>query len=205
MAAQAKALRRDARDNVAKLRAAALEVFSAKGLGAPLEEIAKVAGVSVGTLYNRFGTREALIDSVVPEIAGGRLRELGEKVAAGASARQRLETFVHGMIDLQHDDPALNDAIMRRFPEATALVETCAVSSALGDDLVSQAHREGSLDPGFTGEDLFCLLWMAGTAHREATAPPGWRRVLMRSLDSAWTGRTTGTGPTAAAAPADAP
>ncbi|MEO3753168.1 helix-turn-helix domain-containing protein [Streptomyces sp. B6B3] len=189
MAARARTLRRDARDNMAKLRAAALEVFSARGLGAPLEEIAKVAGVSVGTLYNRFGTREALIDSVIPEIAGSRLRELGERVAAGATARERLETFVHGMIDLQHDDPALNDAIMRRFPDATALVETCAVSSSLGNDLVAQAHREGSLDPGFTGEDLFCLLWMAGTANREAAAPPGWRRVLTRSLDSAWTGR----------------
>ncbi|GAX58797.1 TetR/AcrR family transcriptional regulator [Streptomyces olivochromogenes] len=187
MAAQAKTLRRDARDNMAKLRAAALEVFSAKGLGAPLEEIAKVAGVSVGTLYNRFGTREALIDSVIPEIAGSRLKELGEKVAAGATARERLETFVHGMIDLQHQDPALNDAIMRRFPEATALVDTCAASSSLGRDLVDQAHREGSLALDFTGEDLFCLLWMAGTANREEAAPLGWRRILTRALDSAWT------------------
>jgi AcrR family transcriptional regulator len=187
MAAQAKTLRRDARDNVAKLRAAALEVFSAKGLGAPLEEIAKAAGVSVGTLYNRFGTREALIDSVIPEIAGSRLRELGEKVAAGATARERLETFVHGMIDLQHQDPAFDDAIMRRFPGATALVDTCAVSSSLGRDLVDQAHREGSLALDFTGEDLFFLLWMAGTANREEAAPPGWRRILTRALDSAWT------------------
>lgn len=189
MAPQARTLRRDARDNVAKLRAAATEVFSAKGLGAPLEEIAKAAGVSVGTLYNRFGTREALIDSVIPEIAGNRLRELGERVAAGATARERLETFVHGMIDLQHRDPALNDAIMRRFPRATALVEVCAVSSALGRDLVDRAHREGSLAPDFTADDLFCLLWMAGTAGREPSAPPGWRRLLTRTLDSAWTDR----------------
>ncbi|MEU6611900.1 helix-turn-helix domain-containing protein [Streptomyces shenzhenensis] len=187
MTAQAKTLRRDARDNIAKLRAAALEVFSAKGLGAPLEEIAKAAGVSVGTLYNRFGTREALIDAVIPEIAGNRLKALGEKVAAGATARERLETFVHGMIDLQHQDPALNDALMRRFPEATALVDTCAISSALGNDLVDQAHQEGSLASDFTGEDLFCLLWMAGTANRETAAPPGWRRILTRALDSAWT------------------
>ncbi|MEU0358087.1 hypothetical protein [Streptomyces cyaneofuscatus] len=77
---------------------------------------------------------------------------------------------MHGMIDLQHDDPALNDAVMRRFPEATAPVDTCAVSS-LGHDLVAQAHQEGSLDPSFTGEDLFCLRWMAGTANRESTGP----------------------------------
>src|SRR3712207_6085981 len=91
MAVQEKSLRRDARDNVAKLRSAALQVFSAKGLGAPLEEIARAAGVSVGTLYNRFHTREDLIDSVVPEIASSRFKELGEKVAAGTSARERLE------------------------------------------------------------------------------------------------------------------
>ncbi len=42
-------------------------------MDAPLEEIAATAGVSAGTLYNRFGGRDALIDAVMPDLveAGG--------------------------------------------------------------------------------------------------------------------------------------
>ncbi|MFJ9590814.1 TetR/AcrR family transcriptional regulator [Streptomyces acidicola] len=185
-----KPLRRDARDNVAKLRSAALDVFLMKGLEAPLDEIARTAGVSIGTLYNRFGSREALIDAVIPEVAGKRLRALRTDVMARPTARGRLEAFVQGMIDLQHGDPALNDAILQRYPDATALRGVCDVSATLGQELVRDAHREGSLSPDFTENDLFCLLWLAGTAHRDPAAPHGWRRVLDHALDSAWTSKS---------------
>lgn len=181
-----KPLRRDARDNVAKLRAAALEIFLSKGLDASLEEIARAAGVSIGTLYNRFGSREGLIDAVIPEVAGGRLQSLGTAVLAKATPRQRLDAFVRGMIELQGEDPALNDAVLRRYPDAVALLGICDRSTALGRDLVREAHADGSLSPDFTEDDLFCLLWLAGTASREPDAPSGWRRVLMHALDRAW-------------------
>lgn len=180
-------LRRDARDNRAKLHAAALEIFLAKGLGAPLEEIARAAGVSIGTLYNRFGSREGLIDAVIPDVAGSRLQTLGAAVLAHDTPRQRLHAFLHGMIELQRGDPALNDAILRRFPDAAALVGVCDRSAALGQSLVRDAHADGSLSPDFTGDDLFCLLWMAGVASRDPHAPTGWQRVITRTLEAAWT------------------
>ncbi|MBP2326463.1 AcrR family transcriptional regulator [Kibdelosporangium banguiense] len=185
--AEPKALRRDARDNAAKLRAAALDVFLTKGLDAPIQEIAKAAGVSVGTLYNRFGTREGLIDAVIPDVAGARLQALGAAVMAKPTVKERLRTFVHGMIDLQHQDPALNDAVLRRYPDAVALLGVCDVSARLGQDLVREAHREGALSADFTEDDLFGLLWLSGTASRDPAAPPGWRRLLERALDSALT------------------
>lgn len=180
-------LRRDARDNRAKLHAAALEIFLARGLDAPLEEIARAAGVSIGTLYNRFGSREGLIDAVIPDVATGRLRTLGATVLAKETARQRLDAFVRGMIDLQRADPALNDAILRRYPGAATLAGVCDHTTALGRDLVGEAHAEGSLSPTFTDDDLHCLLWLAGIASRDPAAPPGWERAVTRSLDAAWT------------------
>ncbi|MEU1301644.1 TetR/AcrR family transcriptional regulator [Streptomyces shenzhenensis] len=186
-ATETKSLRRDARNNIVKLQEAARKIFLARGLDAPLDEIARNAGVSVGTLYNRFGSREALIDSVIPDIAGSRLRALGESVAAHEGAKERLEAFVTGMIDIQLDDPALNDAILRRFPDATTLVGVCDISSALGEDLVRQAHRDGVLSEDFTSEDLFAILWLAGTASRSAHAPARWRQSLQRALEAAWT------------------
>jgi AcrR family transcriptional regulator len=184
---ETKTLRRDARDNVAKLQAAARDVFMAKGLDAPLDEIARAAGVSIGTLYNRFGSREALIDAVIPEIAGARLQALEASVVSTSGAREQLEVFVTGIIDLQLADPALNDAILRRFPDATALAGVCDIASALGADLVRQAHQDGALSPDFTSEDLFALLWLAGTAGRAESAPPRWRRVVEQALRAAWT------------------
>jgi hypothetical protein len=83
--------------------------------------------------------------------------------------------------------PALNDAILRRFPDATALLGVCDRSADLGQDLVRQAHADGSLSTDFTGEDLFALLWLAGTASGEPDAPAGWLRIVERALASAWT------------------
>jgi AcrR family transcriptional regulator len=185
--AEPKVLRRDARDNAAKLRTAALDVFLAKGLDAPLDEIAQAAGVSIGTLYNRFGSREGLIDAVVPEVAGTRLQTLGLAVLEKPTARERLGTFVQGMIELQQADRALNDAILRRYPDAVALLGVCDISTKLGQDLVRDAHNDGSLSPDFTEDDLFALLWLAGTASRDPDAPAGWQRLITRALDSAWT------------------
>jgi AcrR family transcriptional regulator len=184
--ATTRAPRRDARDNADRLRSAALDLFLANGLDTSLYEIAKVAGVSIGTLYNHFGSREGLIDAVIPEVVGARLQTLAAEAVAQLTPRLRLASFVRGLIDLQIDDPALNDAVLRRYPDAVALLDICAVTTDLGRRLVNEAHADGSLSPGFTADDLVNLLWLAGTAGRDPAAPPGWRRVLERALDSAW-------------------
>ncbi|PPF37023.1 TetR/AcrR family transcriptional regulator [Pseudoclavibacter sp. AY1H1] len=180
-------LRRDAQANVERLHAAARTVFARRGLAAPLDEIAREAGVSIGTLYNRVGSREALIDAVIPAIAGEKLLALKERSLSQPSPRARLEAFIAGMIDLQVDDPALSDAMLRRFPNATSLIETCDRSTALGQDLIDDAHASGALSRDFTADDLMTVLWMAGTASHDPSAPAGWRRVVDRSIAAAWT------------------
>lgn len=182
-------LRKDARDSISRINAAALEAFLSKGLDASLNEIARAAGVSVGTLYNRFGSREGVIDAVIPEIAGRKLQALAGQVMARPTPRGRLQAFIDGMIEIQQSNPALNDAILRRFPEATALIGVCDRTADLGRQLVRDAHADGSLATSFTEDDLIALLWMAGTAGSEPSAPAAWRRILERALDSAWTHR----------------
>ena len=58
-------LRADARKNRARLLAAAEEVFAEKGVSVPIDEVARRAGVGVGTLYRHFPTKEALFVAVV--------------------------------------------------------------------------------------------------------------------------------------------
>ncbi|HEX6345009.1 helix-turn-helix domain-containing protein [Umezawaea sp.] len=57
-------LRADARRNRDQIIAAARTIFVAQGPQAPMEEIARSAGVGVGTLYRRFPDRETLIREV---------------------------------------------------------------------------------------------------------------------------------------------
>src|SRR6478735_9206014 len=63
-AAPARALRKDAKRNHDALLAAAGEVYGERGIDASLEEIARRAGVGIGTLYRHFPTRDALNEAV---------------------------------------------------------------------------------------------------------------------------------------------
>ncbi len=56
--------RADARRNHELLLAAAAEVYDERGVDAPLEEIARRAGVGIGTLYRHFPTRDAVTEAV---------------------------------------------------------------------------------------------------------------------------------------------
>ncbi len=57
-------LRRDAERNRQRILAAAAEVFNERGLEVSLDEIARHAGVGVGTVYRRFRTKEELIEAL---------------------------------------------------------------------------------------------------------------------------------------------
>jgi AcrR family transcriptional regulator len=56
-------MRADARENRAKLLAAAVELFAATGTEVSLDAIARRAGVGIGTLYRHFPTRDALVEA----------------------------------------------------------------------------------------------------------------------------------------------
>ncbi|HEY1318923.1 MAG TPA: helix-turn-helix domain-containing protein, partial [Streptosporangiaceae bacterium] len=57
-------LRRDAERNRQRILKAAAEVFNERGLDVSLDEIARHAGVGVGTVYRRFRTKEELIEAL---------------------------------------------------------------------------------------------------------------------------------------------
>src|SRR5260370_33352238 len=71
-------LRRDAERNRQRILEAASEAFNERGLEVSLDEIARYAGVGVGTVYRRFRTKEELVEALFP----GRL----DSVAATADA-----------------------------------------------------------------------------------------------------------------------
>ena len=60
-------LRKDAERNRQRILAAAAEVFTERGLEATLDDVARHAGVGVGTVYRRFPDKAALADALFEE------------------------------------------------------------------------------------------------------------------------------------------
>ena len=71
--------RRDAQRNHELLVEAARELFMEQGVEAPLEEVARRAGLGIGTLYRHFATRDALVEAIVE-------RRMGELLAIAEAA-----------------------------------------------------------------------------------------------------------------------
>ncbi|WP_340266837.1 TetR/AcrR family transcriptional regulator [Sphingobium mellinum] len=89
--------RADAERNRLRLMTVAKEAFAEKGISASLEDIARAAGVGIGTLYRHFATREALVGQLY-ENEGEQLAEAAERLAQAElpieALRQWLLLFV---------------------------------------------------------------------------------------------------------------
>ncbi|MFD0887479.1 TetR/AcrR family transcriptional regulator [Streptosporangium algeriense] len=177
-------LRADAVRNRDRLLAAAKQVFGERGLDAPLEEIARRAEVSIGTLYNHFPTREAFFDAIIPE----RLAAL-ERITAAALADpdpwRGFTGFLEGLFALQAEDRGLNDAMAQRLPLSDKVLASCHRGFELAGQVVERAKESGALRADFDMRDLPLLIWAISQVIRESTgvAPQAWRRCLAFFLD----------------------
>ncbi|MET3429542.1 AcrR family transcriptional regulator [Actinoplanes tereljensis] len=178
-------MRRDARRNVERLATAAGQIFRERGLDAPLEEIAKAAGVSAGTLYNRFGGRDALIDAVMPDVVEAKVREAMVRAEAEADPWDGFTLYLTLLCEMQATDLAVSDAVSRRYADAKRLNEICEAQMDGVRGLIAKAHAAGRLRADFTAEDLPYLLWTTSTVVRATAsrAPDAWRRALAFTLD----------------------
>jgi AcrR family transcriptional regulator len=178
-------MRADAQRNAEKLRAAAAELFQERGLDVPLKEIARRAGVSHGTLYNLFGSREALIDEVVTDLAGDRLEEAAEQALSFEDAWEGFAYYVEKLCELQAIDPAVADVIGGRYPGAERLMAVCGRTLDASKRIVERARQAGALRPDFTSEDLVFVFPANAVLARATTdaAPDAWRRSVAFLLD----------------------
>ncbi|MFF2375681.1 TetR/AcrR family transcriptional regulator [Streptomyces xiamenensis] len=199
-------MRADAQRNAEKLRMAAAELFRERGLNVPLKEIARRAGVSHGTLYNLFGTREALIDEVVTELAAGRLGRAAEEALSHEDAWDGFAFYVETVCALQNSDPAVADVVSGRYPGAERLMAVCGQALDATTRIVERARRAGALRPDFTAEDLLLVFATHALLARAAAdaAPDAWRRHIAFVLDGLRTEGARGPLPVAPLTPEQA-
>lgn len=177
-------LRQDAARNRERLVAAARHVFRRKGLDAPLEEIAREAGVAIGTLYNRFPARGDLVDAALGPLAE-QGAEIAERAANASDAWEGFASFMEGTCELLARDRGYAD-VHRAGVAGTPVIDAARQrAAALKAVIVARAKDSGALRADVESSDLVLLMWgIAATADAtRATAPDAWRRQLALLLD----------------------
>jgi AcrR family transcriptional regulator len=177
-------LRADAQRNREAIITAAREVFAEQGLEAPLEEIARRAGVGIGTLYRRFPTRLDLADAILSSSVES-LVTVAERALAVADPWDGFVFYLEEMGRLQAADRGFNDIMSMRLPRATKAEAAKKRMFELSDAIIARAQASGQLRPDVTQEDLALLAW-ANTRIMQATqeiSPQAWRRHLGLLLD----------------------
>jgi len=105
-----KPLRADARRNREKLLAAAVGLFAERGTEGSLEEVAKRAGVGIGTLYRHFPTRDALVEAAYRnEVA--QLRAAADELLAELPPDRALEAWMRRFVDYGSAKRGMRDAL----------------------------------------------------------------------------------------------
>lgn len=180
----ARPLRRDAQRNRDALLAAARAVFAEHGMEAALEQVAKRAGVAIGTLYRHFPTRLDLVQAIFADKLNTLLAS-AERALAMDDAWEGLCHFLETMCELQSCDRGFNDLASIRLPETACLAGAQTRIHELGARIVERAQEQGSLRPDLTPEDLAFVIWSHSriTEATQGIAPDAWRRHLHLLLD----------------------
>jgi AcrR family transcriptional regulator len=175
----ARPLRKDAERNRQRILDAAQELFTERGLGVTLNDIAHHADVGVGTVYRRFPDKQQLIDALFDEHIG-EIVTLAEEALADPDPWQGLVGFLERGLDLQACNRGLKELLHDR-PEGSALVERARDRLLpLVGELVEHARDAGALRADVQPQDLPLIQMMIGevidrTRHVD---PELWRRYL---------------------------
>lgn len=177
-------LRRDAELNRQRILVAAKEVFAERGLEATLDEIARHAGLGVGTVYRRFPNKEALIDALFEE-GFGQILDLTERALANPDAWEGLVGLLTGMAEVQAADFGLRDVMLSESYGLDRIAQMRDQIKPLMERLVARAQEQGRLRPDFRATDIMALQLMlsATVEFTHGVRDGGWRRYLPMLLD----------------------
>lgn len=167
-------VRRDAVRNRSRLLAAAAEVFAERGLQAGVEDVARAAGVGMGTLYRNFPTKDALIDELVGELLTDVHNDALE--ALEQSDGTGLETFLYAVGVQQSTRLGCLPRLWSTPRHLELMVEIREVVT----ELLRDAQRHGCVRADLAPPDVFAILWslrgVIQTSH--AVDADAWRRHL---------------------------
>jgi AcrR family transcriptional regulator len=154
----AEKLRADARQNNARLIAAATAAFADRGAEAPLEDIARRAGVGIGTLYRHFPTRLDLQAAVFRSQVGAVCGE-GEALAAAVSPGEAFAGWLRALSGYLVTKRGLSHALIEAVGVESELISSCWVAMRQTTErLLSAAQQAGVIRPDVDATDVMRLV-----------------------------------------------
>src|SRR5215468_2900182 len=171
-----KGMRADARRNYQKLLTAAAGAFAEHGTDdVSLEEIAKRAGVGIGTLYRHFPTRQALLEAVYRDQVEA-LRARADELIASKPPAEALAVWLRDLLDFGRTKRMLTTALLTTLNRDSELMSSCSgIVRGAATDVLSGAQQAGVVRADAHPADLMRLVhaismtneW-AGADHEQA-------------------------------------
>jgi AcrR family transcriptional regulator len=172
--------RADARRNYEKLLAAATEAFTEDGTAASLEDIARRAGVGIGTLYRNFPTRQALLEAVYID----EVEEMSRSAAdlANLEPWEALVTWLRRYVGFANTKRALAKELLETMDQDAEVFAACrgAIMSA-GTLLLGRAQDAGAVRRDVAFLDVARMV--SGIAAIPIAEPGQIDRILDVALD----------------------
>jgi AcrR family transcriptional regulator len=170
-------LRKDAARNRALLLLAAREVFAERGLDASLDDVARHAGLGVGTAYRHFANKYELAEAIFTEAIND-IVALAELAVTMDDPWDGIVGFLEGAAEAQTADRGLREVLMGVHPDQMEQVHD-RLSGPLRE-MVQRAKRSGALRADVEATDIGVVVMMLCTiADVTSEAAPGlWRRYL---------------------------
>lgn len=179
-------LRTDAQRNRDRLLAVAHTVFEEHGVEASLDDIARGAGVGIGTLYRHFPTRSALIESLI-SVDIERLVDLADQLV-DEDAPNGVDRWLAALARHGITYRGLADSLVGAAGESSSLGELCDRLHAAGALLVRHSQQRGwiraDLEPVDPVDMATAIAWLTERDHDD--------RRRMRLLEIAVEGLRTG-------------
>ena len=179
-----RAQRADARRNHKRILEVARELFAEHGYDAQIDDIARRAGVGVGTVYRHFPNKLDLLQALIE----ARFEALAQAAREGIAAPDPwagFEGFMHYSAGVMAADRALSEAMFER-PEMMRTGAEAVAMPELLQELIQRAQKAGDLRDEVIWEDVPGLVCGVGRALSEGRIGPmemSWERYLAIILD----------------------
>ena len=177
-------LRRDAARNRERILAAAAELFTERGFQVTLDEVARRAGVGVGTVYRRFPDKEALADALFQDRITA-LVDLAEQARADPDEWAGLVSFLAQAGALLSADLGLRQLLMFATYGQDRVGEARSRLLPVVTQLVTRAQAAGVVRADLRPTDipLIEVMLAAVTDYARPARPEIWRRYLALIVD----------------------
>jgi AcrR family transcriptional regulator len=178
-------LRRDAERNRQRILRAAADVFTERGFEATLDEVARRAGVGVGTVYRRFPDKTSLAGALFEERIDA-LVEMAERAQEEPDAWTGLVRFLEHSAEMLAGDRGLRQILLYAVHGHDRVTYARDQMRPAVDRLLKRAQADGQVRADLAATDIPIIEFMiAATAeYTRCVRPDVWRRYLALILDA---------------------